>query len=241
MAPPKLPVGPPASEHVTLHSEPREVDTVSLGELRAADVLLYRGRSFVSRAICLLDGTSASHAGLYLGDGQVGEAVGRGLVRNALADSCEDHDWVQVRRIKATPLPDVSPILHSADAYLDARTRYAYQQIVLLAFLCLTRRLNIPPLLDRLVRRTVDAAAGYLNELLGGGKQLIICSEFVYRCYADAERHERYALHINDSVHRQSYTLETRRHTVRGTSIHLKAYSRRSRRRNRARMVSASP
>jgi len=57
--------------------------------LCAGDVLLYRGTGMISRAIQKLDGTDVSHAGLYLGNGEVGEALADlgSLACNPLAQS----------------------------------------------------------------------------------------------------------------------------------------------------------
>src|SRR5262249_7115548 len=70
--------------------------------------------------------------------------------------------------------------------YLAGQVPYAYHQIVLLAILSLTRRIPLPPVGRRLVRVALDQAAGVLNSLVEDGRQLMICSEFVYRCYDEA-------------------------------------------------------
>ena len=73
-------------------------------ELKAADILLYRSDSVVSRAIRFVDDTEVSHAGLYLGDGTVGEALTNGgLQRQPLQRSITDSQWVAVRRLAKTP------------------------------------------------------------------------------------------------------------------------------------------
>jgi endonuclease G len=173
--------------------------TIDALALVPSDVLLYRGVGFVSRAIILIDGSPVSHAGLFLGGQgyQVGEALGQGLVQRDLSTSYgEDHEWVEARRMRNTP-STMDPVLQVGKRYLAHHDKYAYQQIVLLAFLCLTRKLTVTPILGVLVRRVLDTAASALNALMEGGRELMICSEYVYRAYAEALPHDPYNLQIN--------------------------------------------
>jgi hypothetical protein len=158
---------------------------VTVSDLLPADVLLYKGTSFVSRAIQFFDGTDHSHASLYLGDEQVGEAAARGLVRNSIHTSTHGNEWVDVYRLKDRP-PDVSPVLEKATEYLDQGNRYGYEQLVLLAFLTLTRKLKATPTLRTIIRHTLDAAAAVLTRYLSQDREPMICSEFVYRAYDEA-------------------------------------------------------
>lgn len=175
-------------------------DAVSNSDLRPADVLLYRGTAPISKAIQFLDGTEVSHAGLYLGNQTVGEALATGgLVTNSLPVSIDGCEWVLVRRL-APEVADMQPVLDRAAMYLAQANRYAYEQIFLLAIICLTRKVKVTPALRPLVRAAVDRAAAHLQALLASGeREPMICSEFVYRCYdeAVAEPDDRYSLKID--------------------------------------------
>jgi hypothetical protein len=153
-------------------------------EPRLGDVLLYERSGVVSSLIRLFDGTDFSHAGLYVGDDEVGEAVAKGVVRQPLAVSVRGAKRVRVRRLIA-PAP-LDPVVDRARQILAEGERYSYEQIMLLAFLCLTRRLPLTPSLHLLVRRVLDSAASRVAALLAGGREPMICSEFVYRCYDEA-------------------------------------------------------
>ena len=176
-------------------------DTITISGLLPGDVLLYRGTSFISKAIQFFDGTELSHAGLYLGDGQVGEAVAKGLVRNEIHASLHGREWVKAYRLKDRP-SDMSPVLHKAAEYLDHGNRYGYEQLLLLAFLCLTRKLKITPSLHMLVRRVLDGAAATLTRLLSQNREPMICSEFVYRAYDEAlpDIDDPFSLRINERM-----------------------------------------
>jgi len=181
------------------------VTTFPASRLVSGDVLLYRGTAAISRAIQLLDGTDVSHAGLYLGNRRVGEALVKGgLVNNALADSVVDCEWVLARRQSAAGV-DMQPVLDRARWYLDQGPRYAYEQILLLAMICLTRRVRVTPVLRLLMRSAIDRAAAHLLDLVNAGNQEpMICSEFVFRCFDEAlpEANDRYSLQIGSAASR---------------------------------------
>ena len=163
---------------------------IPIAQLMPADVLLYRGTGLISDAIRLIDRSEVSHAGLFLGrygekGRAVGEAIREGLIRRELAKSLEHAEWVESRRLKKLPV-SLDPVLQRAEYYLESGERYAYEQILLLAFLCITRELAGSSVLGRLVRETLDAAAAYLLRLFDAGRQPMICSEFVFRCYGEA-------------------------------------------------------
>jgi hypothetical protein len=160
-----------------------------IAQLVPGDVLLYRGRGLVSDAIRLIDCSEVSHAGLFLGrfgdrGRSVGEAVREGLLRRELQRSIEHADWVESRRLKEMPAT-LEPVLGRAAHYLDRGERYAFEQILLLAFLCITRNLAGSSALGRLLRVTLDAAADFLLQLVHTGREPMLCSEFVYRCYGE--------------------------------------------------------
>ena len=174
-------------------------DTIGVSDLLPADVLLYKGTSFISRGIQFFDGTDFSHASLYLGDGKVGEAIASGLERSDIHKSVHGAEWVKVYRLKNRP-PDVSVVLDKAKEYLDDGPRYGYEQILLLAFLSLTRKLKVTPSLAVFIRRVLDAAATTLTRLQSQNREPMICSEFVYRAYDEAvpEIDDPFSLRINE-------------------------------------------
>ena len=154
------------------------MDTIRLDQVRPGDVLLYAGTSVISRAIQVFDGTWASHAAIYLSDGEVGEAVARGLVQQGVEHSYEGSDWVEVRRLK-TLVPNMDPVVWMAEEYLGEGNRYGYEQLLLLAFLCLTRKLPMSPSLRLLMRSVLDAGAALLTRMLSQEREPMICSAWM--------------------------------------------------------------
>jgi hypothetical protein len=172
-------------------------DTVGVGALRPADVLLYHGTGWLARLIRFFDGTDFNHAGLCLGDGSVAEAQAPGVIRQGVEPSVAGRVKVLVRRLKQ----DVSldPVVARGLQIVDEGHRYAFEQLLLLAFLGLTRKLKATPILRTLLRKALDRAASVASGIIGAGKEPMICSEFVYRCYDEAlpEAADVYALEVN--------------------------------------------
>ncbi len=178
--------------------------------LLPGDILLYRVTDSIknlhSALIRKLDGTEVSHAGLFMGD-CVAEALAvgehAGLGTQPLKDSIAGCDWVAVRRLQHTP-GDMQPVLGTAQMYLDQGNRYAYGQILLLAMVCSTRKLNLSnPLLRRIVYSAIYNTSALVRRMQAGGKQPMICSEFVYRDYDEAmpDKVDPYTLEIEPLWH----------------------------------------
>ena len=91
-----------------------------------------------------------------MGDGLVGEAIASGLERQTIRNSVAGAVWVQAYRLKDQPA-DMSPVLDKANEYLDQGPRYGYEQLLLLAFLGMTRKLKITPSLNVLIRRVLES------------------------------------------------------------------------------------
>lgn len=153
-------------------------------DIEAGDVLLFRGTSFVSWAIRLFDGTEVNHAAVALGGGQLAEAGGMGLQQRPVPSAFGRGELLRVHRLPGDT--DTAPVVAKANEYLGQAPFYAYQQIVLLAVLALTRKLPVPRVARRFVRSAVDHAAAALMNLLPVGSKWMICSEYVYRCYHEA-------------------------------------------------------
>ncbi len=161
-------------------------------QLSPGDVFLYHGDSFISKLIRLFDGTEYSHASIWQGD-HVVEALGNGITKNTLAASVSGAKFVDVYRFISSEGQNklgsaeypAKPVLDRVAFYEAHPERYAYEEIVLLAMLASTRRLPIPGL-GLVLRNVLDSASEVLARMVAAGKQPMICSELVYRCYVEA-------------------------------------------------------
>ena len=166
--------------------------------LLPGDILLFRGESIISKMICWIDSSDVSHAGLYLGNNQVAEALingNPGLNVNEL--SLDGSEWVMARRLGESQA--FEPISRIANSYLGKGNRYAFEQLFLLAVILLTRKINLDsPVLRRIALGVFDRANEFVNQMLDRGREPMICSEFVFRTYDEAfpEEIDPYTLEI---------------------------------------------
>jgi len=183
-------------------------DTIQMHELRPGDVLLPHGTGFVGRMIEMIDGSDASHAMIVYDADTIAESDFQpGIHKANLAAKVGGYPRVTARRISDAKL-DMVPVIATADRYLAQGGRYAYEAIVLLAFLCLSRRIPLPRVARRVLRAVLDRAASVINDIIAHGKQPMICSELVYRCYDEAlpEQDDRYTLHIPGTIDSLAFT-----------------------------------
>lgn len=152
-------------------------------DVQPGDVLLYRGSGFISKGIRYLDGSEVNHAAIAISMTEIAEATGYGLDTATTLASFENNVVTIVRRPVGV---DSALAVLKAKQYLNDGVPYAYQQILLLAALCLTRRIPIKNrFFRRVLRRALDSAADLVNALVDRGADLMICSEYVYRCYSE--------------------------------------------------------
>ncbi len=164
------------------------------GKLRIGDILLYHGVGIFPRMIRLFDGSEYSHVSIFDG-ARVVEAVPPGIVAGEVAKSVAGAAYVHVYRFidskgvgLATPSWPVAPLLANIQTYVTRGDRYAYEQLLLLAVLAATRTATarLPLFTRRLIRDVLDEGAELLTRLSALGREPMICSELIFRCFAHA-------------------------------------------------------
>ena len=169
------------------------MNSVKIAELLPGDVLLERGSAFVSDLIVRFDGSIYSHAAIF--DGlNIFEALARGCVAHPVDESLAEDapQFVDVWRFASAdghkigdPGYSFAPIKAVVDQYAAARERYAFEEIVFLALLSMSRRV-VADRTDWAWRMILDRAADALNRLIDAGREPMICSELVFRCFFEA-------------------------------------------------------
>jgi V8-like Glu-specific endopeptidase len=157
-------------------------------QLEAGDVLLYNGRGVLSEGIKFFTRSDVSHCSLFMGGpdgGLIGEAVGAGVIRDTREKSFPGHNWVMVYRLRDKR--SMEPVTARANFYLDQGLKYGYSQLVFLGILLLVKRVRPSGVLGRMVQAVAMAAAEALNRFIESGRDLMICSEFVYRAFSEAQ------------------------------------------------------
>jgi len=157
--------------------------SIQIQDLRDADILLYHGSSWLSRAIRFFDGTPYNHASINVGNDNVMEAIAEGVVRRSIKESIAHYEPVIVMRLIDRP-NDVSPVLSKAQQYEGKR--YAYEQLLLLALICSFRKVRLNNAVAKFVGKVLEGAASVLLKFTKGNKEALVCSELVYRSYDEA-------------------------------------------------------
>ncbi|MCP5418961.1 MAG: hypothetical protein H6970_00520 [Gammaproteobacteria bacterium] len=77
---------------------------LQISDLQPADILLSTGDAKVSKVIRVGTISRYSHASLFIGNGQIIEALGVGVIQQSLTDAMSDDTLVAVyRRVRMTP------------------------------------------------------------------------------------------------------------------------------------------
>ncbi len=159
---------------------------IKIADLKPGDVFLFHGNSFIAKAIRTFDGTKFNHAAIFDGKDVI-EAVGTGVETHSIKQATADAEFVGVFRLVMngkilgdSALP-FSPVGKVISKFQKDKDRYAYEEILLLAVLATTRKIPIP-----MLRWILDHAASILARITSLGKEPMICSELVYRCFLGA-------------------------------------------------------
>lgn len=170
---------------------------ISANQLQPGDVLLFHGTGFISNMIRLFDGSQYSHAAIFDGENVV-EAIGSGITATVLSKckTVAEAEYVHIYRFLSQdghrlgePGYATQPVLDTSAKFVAKADRYAYEQLLLLAALAGSRRIPVVsdiPFLRWILRSILDNAADILAKIVAGGKEPMICSELVYRCYTES-------------------------------------------------------
>jgi hypothetical protein len=122
------------------------------------------------------------------------EAVGEGCVKRSIpqslqADAPKYADVYRFISADGHHIDDAgfefAPIQGTIDRYAAQGNRYAYESLLFLALLTTTRRIQVP-VVGWVLRLILDNALDVLDRILALGKEPMICSELVYRCYTES-------------------------------------------------------
>ncbi|CAM4032462.1 YaeF family permuted papain-like enzyme [Rahnella bruchi] len=178
---------PPVSK-TTLHMqrlstlEDKDAVTINAAQLQPGDILLSSSTGVTSLGIRLFSMTGVSHASVYLGNGEVAEAVGDGVQIVSLEDALtHSNSMVSLRNQKLTELQAAKLRIFSQN---NQGRKYNYKGIIIIAPYTLTRRVCDLPLFFGKGRSTcIDTLAtiqiGNTPEI----QKTFFCSQFVIEAF----------------------------------------------------------
>lgn len=175
---------------------------IKVHDLIPGDLILCHGKGFISNTIMIMEEANYSHSAIYYGDGQIMHAYPPELCITSIDFLFKEEKFLDAFRLikdgKEFGSPDFSAdnVLKVGEQYVAKKEQYAMSHLYLLALVAFTR--DIPmPLNDKLkIRERVDNKMQQLFNKIDKGKLPMVCSEFVYRCYAEADSTGKYTPEI---------------------------------------------
>ncbi|TJZ77607.1 YaeF family permuted papain-like enzyme [Chitiniphilus eburneus] len=153
---------------------------ISADALQPGDILLSASNGITSAGIRMFTLAPVSHAALYIGDGQVAEAVGDGVRLRTIPDLLDEEAVVVAFRRGGLTPEQVVAMRQFAEAQVGRH--YDYVGVMLQAPFSLERRLCELPLVPSLVR---DACLRGVAAIQLGtpDNERFFCSQFVLEAY----------------------------------------------------------
>jgi len=156
---------------------------VDVSALQTGDILLSAGKGVTTYGVELFTTSPVSHAALYIGQGEIIEAVGAGVRRRSLPESLDEESVVVAFRSPALQPEQAQRIVEFAEAQVGKK--YNHLGVLLHAPFSLERKLCELPVVPSLVR---DACVrGVAAIQLGAvSDKSFFCSQFLIEAYRNA-------------------------------------------------------
>ncbi|MDB5873404.1 MAG: Distant relative of cell wall-associated hydrolase [Ramlibacter sp.] len=156
---------------------------IDVQALQPGDILLSSANGMTSVGIRMLTLSPVSHASLYVGEGQVAEAVGEGIRRRGIAALLAEESTVVAFRHPGVREENMEKM--RAFVAETVGTRYNLVGVMLQAPFSIERRLCELPLTPSLVREFCVQGMGAVQLGLGRSDRFF-CSQFVLEAYRRA-------------------------------------------------------
>ena len=156
-------------------------------DLRQGDIIIFKAEDdWLSKAIAWITKSDVCHAAMVYSDNSIVEVGANGIGVHQI--STWPGESVYVMRL--SPKADPAPLIAAADQYLNAKTRYDFPALFLLAFLLIhndirpTARL-IPAVNLILMNACLKLDAFIQHALQHQTTRAMVCSQLVYQIYQD--------------------------------------------------------
>lgn len=155
--------------------------------LNKGDIIIFKAENdWLSKAIAWFTQSDASHAAMAYSEDSIVEVGAYGIGVHQVNVS-QGND-IYVMRLSSTP--DPAPLIDSANNYLNAKVRYDFPALFILAGLLIYRRIVPTTKLLDLSYRILCVAGLMLDEMiqhvvLHHSDQAMVCSQLVYQIFYD--------------------------------------------------------
>lgn len=154
--------------------------SIQIQDLQAGDILFSAESSMVSLGVRLFNNAAVSHAFIYLGDGQIAEAVGTGVRIRPLQEALQESNLMAAFRYPDLNEEDVLQLRYFAEK--QAGRHYNYLGIAKQSTYSITRNVCELPIMPRHIRRfCLNSMATILITPFAG--QGFFCSQFVIEAF----------------------------------------------------------
>jgi uncharacterized protein YycO len=151
--------------------------------LEPGDIILSAAKGITSLGVRLFTTSPVSHAALYMGQGEIVEAVGEGVRRRSLHEALEEDAVAVAFRFPELQLDQMQRISEFADAQIGKK--YNHLGVVLQAPFALEKKICELPVLpatvrDLCIRGVASIQLGVVSE------KTFFCSQFLIEAYRNA-------------------------------------------------------
>lgn len=154
--------------------------------LTQGDIIIFKAQdSWFSRAIALLSRSDVCHAAMVYSKDSIVEVLANGIQVNKVSLSKGDDIYV----LRLSDEPDYAPLIRSADAYLQAGTRYDFPGLLILAGLLIYRYIVPTYEVLKIANHIFDAACLELDKMIQHAlhyeSRAMVCSQLIYQIFYD--------------------------------------------------------
>lgn len=155
--------------------------------LNKGDIIVFKAENdWLSKAIAWFTKSDVSHAAMAYSEDSIVEVGANGIGVHKVDIS--EGENVYVMRLSSHP--DATPLINTANAYLDAKVRYDFPALFILAGLLIYRRIIPTNKLLRITNRIISACGLMLDEMIQHAilhhpDRAMVCSQLVYQIFYD--------------------------------------------------------
>lgn len=154
-------------------------------KLNKGDIIIFKAEEdWLSKVIAWFTQSDVSHAAMAYSEDSIVEVGASGIGIHKVEIS--NGDGIYVMRLTAEP--DPAPLIASADAYLNAKVRYDFPTLFILAGMIIYRRIVPSTDVLHISSQILTACTFMLDEIiqhviLHHTEQAMVCSELVYQIF----------------------------------------------------------
>ncbi|WP_435955137.1 YaeF family permuted papain-like enzyme [Dryocola sp. BD626] len=167
-------------------SAPRNIlIDITQADLRAGDLLLSSSISLTSVGIRVFSTSAVSHVALYIGEGEVAEAVGGGVQIVTIDEAMKHSDKILALRMTDLTQEEAQKVRQFAQQ--KAGSGYNYKGIIEMAPFMVTKQLcSLNPFSKEFRQQCVRGLAAAQLSTPTGSESRYFCSQFVIAAYEQA-------------------------------------------------------